>query len=144
MDTGSPYQPPATLEPSAIQPVTKPAPLSLVEILFTFEGRIPRRQYWLWMIVSLACCLIPMILVIPLIDRGGVPEIMAYVVIIPAALLMIWTGLAIRVKRWHDQDKSWVWIFIGVIPYVGGLISFIFLGCVRGTEGDNRYGADPT
>lgn len=144
MEPGSPYQPPATLEPSFIQPVTKPARLSVMEILFTFEGRIPRRQYWLWMLVSLFGCMIPIGLVLPLIDRGGVAEIMAFVVIIPAALLLIWTGLAVRVKRWHDQDKSWVWIFIGMIPYVGGLISFIFLGCVRGTEGDNRYGADPT
>ena len=33
-------------------------------------------------------------------------------------------------------------MFILLIPVVGGLIYFIQAGCLRGTTGPNRYGAD--
>ncbi len=63
---------------------------------------------------------------------------------VPLVVAFIWASFAVRVKRWHDHDKSGVWLLIGLIPYAGGIISFIFLGCMRGTDGDNRYGDDPT
>ncbi len=59
-------------------------------------------------------------------------------------ILMVWTGICISGKRWHDRDKSAWWICISFIPLVGPIWAFVENGCLRGTEGDNTYGADPT
>ena len=57
--------------------------------------------------------------------------------------LVLWSDLAIQVKRWHDRDKPWFWLFIGFIPLLGGLWLFVELGCLDGTAGDNRFGHSP-
>lgn len=51
-------------------------------------------------------------------------------------------GLAVQVRRFHDQDKSGWFILLGFIPYIGGLILFVFM-CLEGTRGPNRFGPDP-
>lgn len=71
-------------------------------------------------------------------------QTIAVIVTIPLVITFLWSSLAIRVKRWHDHGKSGVWVLIGIIPYIGGLISFVYLGCLRGNIGFNQYGDDPT
>jgi uncharacterized membrane protein YhaH (DUF805 family) len=51
-------------------------------------------------------------------------------------------SLAVQVRRFHDQDKSGWFILLNFVPYVGGLIVFVFM-CLEGTRGPNRFGADP-
>lgn len=82
-------------------------------------------------------------------------------------LLMIWSSTATGIKRLHDRDQSgwWMLVFWGVSAIVGllqetattpssqfilGVGKFavtvwiiIELGCLRGTQGPNRFGADP-
>ena len=58
-------------------------------------------------------------------------------------LPMIWIGLAVQAKRWHDQDKSAWWILINFVPFVGGLIVLIMCGFIAGTPGPNRFGDVP-
>jgi uncharacterized membrane protein YhaH (DUF805 family) len=145
MQPESPYQPPASFEPAPppLSGGSSPA-LTLKQIWFSFTGRIPRRTYWLWSVVSAVAFLIPLALLMPLVQRHGAGEVIAIIVLIPLVLLFIWISLAIRVKRWHDVGKPGVWVLIGLIPYAGGIISLIFLGCMRGTVGWNRFGEDPT
>lgn len=50
--------------------------------------------------------------------------------------------LAVTVRRFHDQDKSGWFILLQFIPYVGGIIVFVFM-LLDGTKGHNRFGADP-
>jgi uncharacterized membrane protein YhaH (DUF805 family) len=58
-------------------------------------------------------------------------------------LAMAWALLALQVKRWHDRDKSWFWIFIGLIPVIGGLWVLVECGFLDGTQGSNRFGPSP-
>ena len=52
-------------------------------------------------------------------------------------------GIIVQIKRWHDLDKSGCWVFINLIPIIGGLCTLIECGFVKGTEGPNRFGPDP-
>jgi uncharacterized membrane protein YhaH (DUF805 family) len=52
-------------------------------------------------------------------------------------------AIIVQVKRWHDRDKSGWWVFINLIPCVGGLWTLIECGFLKGTTGPNKYGADP-
>jgi uncharacterized membrane protein YhaH (DUF805 family) len=64
-------------------------------------------------------------------------------VIIIAWLVLIYPAIMVRIKRFHDRNKSGWWALISVIPVVGVVWIFIECGCLRGTVGENRYGPDP-
>ena len=63
-------------------------------------------------------------------------------VYIAYALATAIPGLAVTVRRLHDVNKSGFFIFVGLIPLVGG-IWLLVLYCTEGTYGPNRYGQDP-
>ena len=68
-------------------------------------------------------------LIVPMVLLGGV--------------LYWWVDLAIMIKRLHDHDKSgWWWVLV-YVPVVGYLWAFIYLGCMKGTDGPNGYGDAP-
>ena len=144
MQPDSPYKPPSTIEHQTPHQADPYAALTLKQILFSFKGRIPRRVLWLWGLISVLAFIVPLGFLAPLFQREDIARTIATVVTIPLAVAFIWVSLALRIKRWHDHGKSGLWILIGIIPYVGLLISFIFLGCMRGTVSRNQYGPDPT
>jgi uncharacterized membrane protein YhaH (DUF805 family) len=63
--------------------------------------------------------------------------------IIIAWLVLVYPAIMVRIKRFHDRNKSGWWVLISLIPVVGVLWIFIECGCLRGTVGENRYGPDP-
>jgi uncharacterized membrane protein YhaH (DUF805 family) len=135
VDPNNPY---ATLaEDQDFAPSAAP---SWPQILFSFRGRIPRRHYWATRLFAMLLLMTVGVL-FSSVRRGGDG---AGVVIVAVYVVFFWILLAGSVKRWHDLDKSGMWIFISMVPLIGGLWEFIEAGCSRGTQGPNRYGADPT
>lgn len=148
MTDQNPYQ-----SPTAAPNTSMVAPKATIkETLLGFSGRIPRRTYWLWSIVSalvLYAILIPvMIFTAPAETAASSnPEGISPIATITMLILyipMVWIGLALQIKRWHDRGKSGWWCLIGLIPIVGAIWAFIEVGCLRGTLGANEYGEDPT
>jgi uncharacterized membrane protein YhaH (DUF805 family) len=58
------------------------------------------------------------------------------------SLLLMWPWFAIAVKRFHDRDQSGWWSIVGLVPLIG-MIVMIVVGCLKGTDGENRFGPDP-
>lgn len=117
----------------------------LLWLLFSFTGRIRRSQYWLVWIVVEAVSLV----VAPLTFGNLAAEMQGRfdptrtVILAAVSLVLLWIDLAIKIKRWHDRDKSWFWACMLVIPLVGGLWPFIECGFLDGTPGPNRFGPSP-
>ena len=115
--------------------------------LFTsMEGRIGRKSIWMGVVVLIVISLIASILDEVLnMPRVGASSASAGVGVISGivSLIMIYPGIALSGKRWHDRNKSAWWILIGLIPIIGWLWSLIETGFLRGTNGANRFGADP-
>jgi uncharacterized membrane protein YhaH (DUF805 family) len=119
-------------------------------LLFSFQGRVNRAKFWL---VHLAMWLVTAVVFGSIFGGaamtsdpaaafesvGMVPGLVLAVVYV----LMVWIGLAIGVKRWHDRNKSGWWILISLVPVIGGLWYLIECGFLRGTVGPNTYGPDP-
>jgi uncharacterized membrane protein YhaH (DUF805 family) len=59
-----------------------------------------------------------------------------------ASLALFLPSLAVAVRRLHDTDRTGWWVLIGLVPLIGWIIYLVFM-CQRGTEGPNRFGADP-
>ena len=113
-------------------------PMPPMQILFSLRGRIPRRTFWLWGVLGM---LLFSVIAGLLLGIAGVSPRLAEAI---PNLLIIWPGLAISVKRWHDRDKSGWWVLINLIPVIGFFWALIENGCLRGSVGPNRYGEDLT
>lgn len=119
-----------------------------LNLLFVFEGRAPRSEYWTMSVVLFGNSVVAWLalLAIGYIFRQAealqlaAPLLLGLVLIY--LLLAFIATLAITVRRFHDRNKSAWWLLIGLIPYLGALWMFIELGFLKGTKGPNRYGDD--
>ncbi len=122
----------------------------MMNLLFGFQGRINRAKFWL---VALAFFVIEVILFAVL--GGGAamsadPQQalasigpVAGIVLFLFGLAATWISIAVGIKRFHDRNKSGVWILIIFVPLIGGLWYLIECGFLKGTPGPNDYGPDP-
>ncbi len=62
---------------------------------------------------------------------------------IVSVFLLVAFFFATEVQRWHDLGYSGYMLFLNFIPLIGGLISLVWLGFVKGESGPNKYGDDP-
>jgi len=58
------------------------------------------------------------------------------------SLLLMWPWFAIAVKRFHDRGWSGWWSIVGLVPLIGQ-VAMIVVGSLKGSDGENRFGADP-
>jgi uncharacterized membrane protein YhaH (DUF805 family) len=58
------------------------------------------------------------------------------------SLVSLIPGLAVSVRRLHDQDRSGWLLLLGLIPFLGWFALLVFM-CLDGTHGANRFGPDP-
>lgn len=108
--------------------------------LFTsFEGRINRQPFWAGVIVliviNIAIAIVTNIL-------GAIWGPLAYLGTI-ASLVMIYPGVALYAKRWHDQSKSGWWTLVALIPLLGAIYMIYMLGIKEGEPAANQYGQNP-
>ena len=75
---------------------------------FDFEGRTSRIDYW-------------KIVHLNLIIGGDMAKLSPSAVYFVFAVASICPGLAMNIRRIRDTGRSWQWIFISLIPFVGVL-----------------------
>jgi uncharacterized membrane protein YhaH (DUF805 family) len=117
-------------------------------LLFSFEGRIGRLQYFMGSLVLAALMvgvtLLGMVLGVFSAHYTGILGLLTIVLpLIVVVPLAIWASYALAVKRVHDRDHNWYFVLIGFIPVIGSIWLFVELQILKGTEGANRFGADP-
>jgi uncharacterized membrane protein YhaH (DUF805 family) len=122
----------------------------MTNLLFGFQGRTNRAKFWL---VAIALLVIEAI-VLGIIGgsaamsddpQQAVASLgpVAGIVLVILGLAVTWITIAVGIKRFHDRNKSGVWILIIFVPVIGGLWYLIECGFLRGTPGPNDYGPDP-
>lgn len=118
-------------------------------LLFSFEGRITRSEYWTGICavivgVMLTCIMAAAIIAgfdaISLKPVGGLIGILMSV---GECLGGIWAYYALGIKRLHDQGLSGWWMLLQVVPYLGPLALLIILGFVPGNAWENEFGPNP-
>jgi len=107
----------------------------------TFSGRARRKEYWLFWLSNIIGHIIFGGIVINfngnIIDVPGTGIV--YRIYILAAFV---PALAVSARRLHDTNHSGWWEFIVLVPLIGAIYFFI-VTCLKGTEGENRFGANP-
>jgi len=120
-----------------------------------FTGRSRRKEYWMFVLLSIGIYLIASIL-----DRiAGMNGMIAGTygpITALVALGLLVPSLAVSIRRLHDSDRSGWQLLLGWVPMfgtthpgwwllvsmVGKIIMLIFM-VLEGTRGANRFGADP-
>lgn len=165
--------------------------MSWSHYLFSFDGRINRAKWWLFLLVAVAYVIASFILFFVFGMIVGVLATIWAVLSLLGGLLLAYASFAVGAKRLHDRTKSAWWLLaFYALPYVlvvvtfstvvwgalagtgapgadpgapGGMAEMIVmggwwlnvvlagvllwgvieLGILKGTDGSNRYGADP-
>lgn len=129
--------------------------------LFSFSGRIRRKDFWitsiiLWIAFGVIYGVLFMLF-------GGMAALTAMTMdsdssetaAVAGSMMMLFgvsvllfipymiSSFSLAVRRWHDLGKSGWWVLVGLIPVIGGLYAFIMTGFIEGTRGPNPYGEDP-
>ena len=109
----------------------------MLAFLFSPNGRFNRMQWWLFAVVQVVMTAVAIMMFIGGISAHTSPLMLAAVL---ALIPIVWSGLCANIKRFHDRDKSGLWILIGFIPIIGSIWLFVELGLMAGSDGDNRFG----
>ena len=143
--TRSPSSRPAANPPRA-QAAPKDADDSLLtfflKLVFSFRGRLDRRTYRLCRVVANVGYLLViygMRGAMPKVADNPVMALLYALFVLGLSVVMIWSTLAMQVKRRHDRDKSWPWLFVGFIPIVGPFWVLVECCWLEGTPGYNRF-----
>jgi uncharacterized membrane protein YhaH (DUF805 family) len=111
-------------------------PMSTAQILFSFNGRVPRKVFWLYGVLG---PLLVSVIVEMLLGIVGISDHRAEAI---TTLLIAWPCTAVSVKRWHDRDHLGGWVLVYLLPVVGVAWTLVSNGLRRGTVGANRFGGD--
>ena len=120
----------------------------MTSLLFSYQGRINRAKFWFGT-VSLFAILAAIILLVVFLDlknESHDPTTAEVVVSIFGGLVFLvslYCHTCLGIKRFHDRDKSGLWVLVQFVPAVGSLWYFIETGFLEGTEGANQFGEDP-
>jgi uncharacterized membrane protein YhaH (DUF805 family) len=105
------------------------------EFLLNWKGRVNRAQFWAFVLLYIAGA-IAIAIVDGILGTGG---ILGFIY----ALAALYPYFCVLIRRWHDRDKSGLFCLVILIPFLGALWILIECGCLKGTDGPNRFGPDP-
>ncbi|EPN9527339.1 DUF805 domain-containing protein [Cronobacter malonaticus] len=132
--------------------------MTLQQWLFSFKGRIGRRDFWVWMALWVAS----MIILFTLTGNDLLNTQTAAFMLV----CLLWPTAAVVVKRLHDRGKSGAWALLMILAWMllagnwavlGGVwqwavgrfiptlimvMMVLDLGAFLGTQGENKYGKD--
>tara|TARA_B100000073_G_scaffold238583_1_gene199715 strand:- start:42 stop:395 length:354 start_codon:yes stop_codon:yes gene_type:complete len=89
---------------------------------FTYGGKATRVEYWWFYLMNLIVALV----ILALAAIAGKSEVSSLLWIY--WLAQVFPSLSIMVRRLRDIGKKWTWIFINLVPFIGGFW-FIYLLC---------------
>ncbi len=118
---------------------------------FDFEGRISRGRFWKYVLAVFLMIFAFELCVLALGGHGMLdprhPSPIKWIVIagfLMVFVLTVWVLAAAGAKRFQDRNRpGWLVAITFVLPIIGPFWYWIECGCLRGTDGPNKYGSDP-
>jgi uncharacterized membrane protein YhaH (DUF805 family) len=110
--------------------------MNLTQTLFSFNGRIRRSTFWLYSIALGVVFGVVYVVGTMLMVNGGAMMYVGGILMLAVWIAYIWGALALYVKRLHDKDMMWAWIFCPIYPAIVAMF-------LDGTQGPNKYGPSP-
>lgn len=104
--------------------------MSIYKDLSTYSGRMNRINYIKYILILLFIS--STLGFIGLIPEDNIGQVVT-------TILFFIITLPINIKRLHDMNKPYYWVFLIVIPYIRFIV-LVFLCLVKGSKESNKYG----
>ena len=132
--------------------------MGIQQWLFSFKGRIGRRDFWIWTVIW--------VLAMAALFYAVSFELLASQNAAFMLVCLLWPTACVIVKRLHDRNKSgswsllfilawmllaghweildgtWEWVVGRFVPVLIMVTMLIDLGAFIGTQGENKFGKD--
>lgn len=132
--------------------------MGIQQWLFSFKGRIGRRDFWIWTVIW--------VLAMAALFYAVSFELLASQNAAFMLVCLLWPTACVIVKRLHDRNKSgswsllfilawmllagnweilggtWQWVVGRFVPVLIMVTMLIDLGAFIGTQGENKFGKD--
>ncbi len=118
----------------------------LIRMLFSADGRIRRRDWWLYCVLIFVLSLVlffVLFFVLGVLGRIKPDDHLAQILGDLYFPFFCWMFICLTSKRWHDRGKSGYMSAITFIPFVGFFWTVIECGILDGVHGPNKYGPSP-
>ena len=102
-----------------------------------FQGRARRSEYWYPML----CNIIVAVVLGILATLTSLVSVFAILISL-FSLAILLPSLSVEIRRLHDIGKSGWWLFIALVPMVGGILLLVWF-CTDSNPGENQYGPNP-
>lgn len=106
-----------------------------------FSGRSRRKEYWIFNLFNAIVAFVLVLLVVAFSDKDKPATIPFFLVLVYGVVVFV-PSLSVSIRRLHDIGKSGWWYFIGFVPFIGGIILFIF-SLLDSEPNANEWGLDP-
>lgn len=122
----------------------------MISFFLSPVGRFRRRDFLFGLFVLFIVVATGLCADVVLFDVGVVPvETLYRFALVPdpfclmgALLLCAWPLIAMMLKRWHDMDRSWLWMFLLIVPLIN-IYAVLMLLFGSGSPGINQFGPNP-
>jgi uncharacterized membrane protein YhaH (DUF805 family) len=112
--------------------------LKVLKAYAVFTGRARRKEYWMFILISVlvtaGLVVVDVILGLRIGNNGLLSTLYGLAVLIPA--------LAVAVRRLHDTNRSGWWLLLVLVPFFGSLTLLVFF-VLDSSPGTNRFGPNP-
>ena len=121
--------------------------LKVLKKYAVFSGRARRKEFWYFELFNFIIYIVLSLLQILLLLLAPSPSLLPLVLGFGVlswiySLAVLIPSIAVTVRRLHDTGRSGWWIFIGLIPFVGGIILLVYM-VLDSQAGTNQYGPSP-
>ena len=116
---------------------------------FSTTGRLNRKPFIHYLLVLLICsviCISSFVLFFYSLEAAHAAEPVLFIGVLAVLFLYLIISLPLRfllIRRLHDLNLSGWWIALGTILPLGYMAMAVCLMFSKGTQGENRYGAEP-
>ncbi|MGM0214458.1 DUF805 domain-containing protein [Enterococcus sp. AZ109] len=91
-----------------------------------FRGVTGRKDYWLASIAN-SLVLLAMAILLILVRYGSILSLIIVVITVLFSLIVLFGSLTMQVRRLRDAGFHWAWMFIGLLPYIGSVVSIVLV-----------------
>ncbi|QDT80584.1 DUF805 domain-containing protein [Gimesia maris] len=113
--------------------------LAVIKKYAEFSGRARRKEYWMFFLFNILISFVIGILGAIIGETGGLITVSLSGLY---SLFIFIPSIAVTVRRLHDTNRTGWWILIGLIPFFGAIILFIFM-ILDSDPNANAYGENP-
>jgi uncharacterized membrane protein YhaH (DUF805 family) len=110
--------------------------LAVLKNYVGFSGRARRTEYWMFALFNF------IIFAVLAILAAVTKSYFLWILYGLYGLGVLLPSLAVTWRRMQDTGRNGLWILLGLIPFVGGIILLVFM-ILPGTPGPNEFGPEP-